>query len=110
VFEHIPRLEPIMQILAGVKATDAETAALGDGAIGLGARTGRYGRALIDQLGELLGSAAEPTGVQELALPGVQLGRASQSFLEHVKNYSADLLDLRVRVSMPQSARAKATS
>jgi response regulator RpfG family c-di-GMP phosphodiesterase len=38
LLEHIPRLEPVLQILAALKWQDAQLARLGDGTIGLGAR------------------------------------------------------------------------
>jgi FixJ family two-component response regulator len=38
LLEHIPRLEPVIQILAALKYTDAQLAKLGEGTIGLGAR------------------------------------------------------------------------
>ena len=38
LLEHIPRLEPVIQILAALKWTDAKIASLGDGTIGLGTR------------------------------------------------------------------------
>lgn len=38
LLEHIPRLEPVIQILAALKWTDSQIAALGDGTIGLGTR------------------------------------------------------------------------
>jgi response regulator RpfG family c-di-GMP phosphodiesterase len=38
LFEHIPRLEPVIQILVAMDWTDAQIARLGDGMIGLGAR------------------------------------------------------------------------
>jgi response regulator RpfG family c-di-GMP phosphodiesterase len=38
LLEHIPRLEPVIQILAALKWTDSQIAALGNGTIGLGTR------------------------------------------------------------------------
>jgi CheY-like chemotaxis protein len=38
LLEHIPRLEPVIQILAALKWNDAAVAKLGDGTIGLGTR------------------------------------------------------------------------
>jgi response regulator RpfG family c-di-GMP phosphodiesterase len=38
LLEHIPRLDPVIQILAALKWTDEQIARLGDGTIGLGAR------------------------------------------------------------------------
>ena len=38
LLEHIPRLEPVIQILAALKWADTRLAALGEGTIGLGAR------------------------------------------------------------------------
>lgn len=38
LLEHIPRLEPVIQILAALKWSDTQVAALGDGTIGLGTR------------------------------------------------------------------------
>ena len=38
LLEHIPRLEPVIQILAALKWSDAQIAALGEGTVGLGTR------------------------------------------------------------------------
>jgi response regulator RpfG family c-di-GMP phosphodiesterase len=38
LLEHIPRLEPVLQILAALKWDDAPLARLGDGTVGMGAR------------------------------------------------------------------------
>jgi response regulator RpfG family c-di-GMP phosphodiesterase len=38
LLEHIPRLEPVIQILAALKWPDAQVAALGNGTVGLGTR------------------------------------------------------------------------
>jgi FixJ family two-component response regulator len=38
LLEHIPRLEPVIQVLAALKWNDAQIAKLGDGTIGLGTR------------------------------------------------------------------------
>lgn len=38
LLEHIPRLEPVIQIVAALKWNDAQLAKLGDGTVGLGAR------------------------------------------------------------------------
>ena len=38
LLEHIPRLEPVIQILAALKWSDTQIAALGEGTIGLGTR------------------------------------------------------------------------
>jgi CheY-like chemotaxis protein len=150
LLEHIPRLEPVMQILDAVKATDAQLAALGEGPIGvgarvlgltlesdlltaqslskeavlgvLGARAGRYGRAIIEQLGTLLDSPGANTDSLEVTLRSVQPGmtilqdvrnhfgvllvpkgfEVSESFLVRIKNFAADMLDMRVRVRVAE--------
>jgi response regulator RpfG family c-di-GMP phosphodiesterase len=150
LLEHIPRLEPVMQILDAVKATDAQLAALGEGPIGVGARVlgltlefdvltaqsqpkdavlglmrarmGRYGPAIIEQLGILLDGIGEATETQDVTLRSVQPGmkimqdvrnhfgvlvvpkgfEVSQSFIERINNFAADLLELRVRVTVPR--------
>ncbi len=84
LLEHIPRLEPVIQIVAALKWNDAQIARLGDGTIGLGARilgavieyeslvasgrsrdqifaelhrkSGRYGEKLVMQLDDCIGS------------------------------------------------------
>lgn len=38
LLEHIPRLEPVIQILTAIKWSDSQVAALGEGTVGLGAR------------------------------------------------------------------------
>jgi FixJ family two-component response regulator len=83
LLEHIPRLEPVIQILAALKWTDAQVTKLGEGTIGLGARilgavieyeaqvaagksrsevfahlhgrAGRYGEKLVMQLDDCIG-------------------------------------------------------
>jgi hypothetical protein len=117
LLEHIPRLEPVMQILSGVKATDAELATLGDGPIGVGARVlalavdfdalaaqnqstvaalglmraraDHYGPAIVEQLGALLGASRENIDVQEVALQSVVPGL---TILEDVRNQFGVLL------------------
>jgi response regulator RpfG family c-di-GMP phosphodiesterase len=83
LLEHIPRLEPVVQIVAALKWNDAQLAKLGEGTIGLGARilgavieyealvaggksrdqvfaelrrkSGRYGEKLVAQLHDCIG-------------------------------------------------------
>jgi hypothetical protein len=102
LLEHIPRLEPVIQILAALKWTDAQVAALGDGTIGLGtrilclileydalsfrglshdavcdhlcARTARFGPKLISQLDACIATAQEREQALEIALAQVSPG------------------------------------
>jgi response regulator RpfG family c-di-GMP phosphodiesterase len=102
LLEHIPRLEPVIQILAALKWTDTQVAALGDGTIGLGtrilclileydalasrglshdavcdhlcARTARFGPKLISQLDACIGTAQEREKSLEIALAQVSPG------------------------------------
>lgn len=102
LLEHIPRLEPVIQILAALKWNDSQLAALGDGTIGLGtrilclileydalsargmqhdaicdqlcARTARFGPKLISQLDACIAHATESEKVLELPLRQVVPG------------------------------------
>jgi response regulator RpfG family c-di-GMP phosphodiesterase len=99
---HIPRLEPVMQILNAVNATDAEVHQLGEGTIGLGARilqmtlefdslrtqghnvnvavqtvrgkSARFGEALVERFAMLVGGASGRSEVKELPLKFVRPG------------------------------------
>lgn len=99
---HIPRLEPVLQILNAVTASDAEIASLGEGTVGLGARmpglvlqydtvvaqglssdvamqtvrvkSARHGAALVEQSAALVGAAAGAAEIREIPLRMVQPG------------------------------------
>ena len=98
----IPRLEPVMQILNAVNASDAELRTLGDGTIGMGARilqmtlefdslraqghsvnvavqtvrgkSARFGEALVERFALLVGGASGRSEVQEMPLKFVRPG------------------------------------
>jgi response regulator RpfG family c-di-GMP phosphodiesterase len=98
----IPRLEPVMQILNAVNATDAELHLLGEGTIGLGARilqmtlefdslraqghsvnvavqtvrgrSSRFGEALVERFAMLVGGASGRSEVKEMPLKFVRPG------------------------------------
>lgn len=99
---HIPRLEPVLQILNATRASDRDLKTLGDGTIGLGARmlllaldhdtltaqghagdvaiqslrakSARYGEALVEKFAKLIGAGAATAEVRELPLRLVQPG------------------------------------
>jgi response regulator RpfG family c-di-GMP phosphodiesterase len=99
---HIPRLEPVLQILNAVTASDQQLARLGDGTIGLGARilaitlhydtlvaqghgsaeavqtvrqkSERYGTTLVEKFATLVGVGASVDEIRELPLRMVQPG------------------------------------
>lgn len=109
LLEHIPRLEPVIQILAALKWSDAQVAALGDGTIGMGtrilglileydtlaarglshdaicdhlcARTTRFGPKLISQLDLCLVAAGERDQAMEIPLSRVAAGMILQQEL-----------------------------
>lgn len=109
LLEHIPRLEPVIQILAALKWTDAQVAALGDGTVGMGtrilclileydalaarglahdavcdhlcARTARFGPKLISQLDVCLVSGRAQEQAVEIPLSRVAAGMILQQEL-----------------------------
>ena len=102
LLENIPRLEPVIQILAALNWTDEQIARLGDGTIGLGTRIlglvleydsltsqgiavsdamqtlrvrrPRFGEPLIEELATLVGAASTGAELRELPLSAVQPG------------------------------------
>jgi hypothetical protein len=102
LLEHIPRLDPVIQILAALTWSDEALARLGDGTIGLGARilglvlehdllitqghsvdvavqtlrrrAPRYGEELIEQFGRHLGAGSGRNEARELPLKAVLPG------------------------------------
>jgi response regulator RpfG family c-di-GMP phosphodiesterase len=114
---HIPRLEPVLQILNAIRASDKELKALGDGTIGLGARmlllaldhdtliaqghnvevvvqnlrakSGRYGEALVEKFAKLLGAGSATAEVRELPLRLVQPG---MTIMEDLRTHLGTLL------------------
>jgi response regulator RpfG family c-di-GMP phosphodiesterase len=99
---HIPRLEPVLQILNAVGASEAELRALGDGMIGQGARMlslaleydtlltqghdanvavqtlrssgERFGQALVEEFAALVGASSGASEMREMPLRLVQPG------------------------------------
>jgi len=102
LLDHIPRLEPVMQILTALTWTDEQIARLGDGTIGLATRTlamvleydsivtqghpvgtglqtlrahsSRYGATLVQRFAEHLGGGSSGREVREMSLRAVQPG------------------------------------
>jgi hypothetical protein len=109
LLEHIPRLEPVLQILAALKWNDTQLAALGDGTIGLGtrilsiileydalaargisheavcaqlsARSARFGSKLIGQLDACIGGGEQHEQALEIPLAQVVCGMILQEEL-----------------------------
>lgn len=124
---HIPRLEPVMQILEASRASDEQLEMLGDGTIGLGARIllltldydtvvtrgqqgdeamqtirlkeARYGQALLEKFAKLVGAAPAMGEIRELPLRMVQPG---MTIMEDVRTHLGTLLVARgFAVSQP---------
>jgi len=76
LLEHIPRLEPVIQILMALQWRDEAIMRLGDGTIGLGTR--------------ILALVLEYDG---LVAQGTNIAAAVQTLRGHVSRYGADLLE-----------------
>jgi response regulator RpfG family c-di-GMP phosphodiesterase len=104
LLEHIPRLEPVLQILTALSWTDEQIARLGDGTIGLAtrmlamvleydalvtqghsistavqtlrSRAARYGATLVEQFAKHVGAGSSARQVREMTLRSVQPGMA----------------------------------
>jgi response regulator RpfG family c-di-GMP phosphodiesterase len=109
LLDHIPRLEPVMQILAAVSYTDEQLRKLGEGTIGLGAiilslvlehdtlvtqghsndvavqtvrgRSARYGEILVEKFATLVGAAAGTNETRMIPLRKVRPGMIIQQDL-----------------------------
>jgi response regulator RpfG family c-di-GMP phosphodiesterase len=109
LLDHIPRLEPVTQILAAVSYTDAQLRKLGEGTIGLGAiilslvleydtlvtqghsndvavqtvrgRSARYGETLVEKFATLVGAASGTTETRMMPLRLVRPGMIIQQDL-----------------------------
>ncbi|HEU4602161.1 MAG TPA: HD domain-containing phosphohydrolase [Steroidobacteraceae bacterium] len=114
---HIPRLEPVLQILSAVNYGDDQLKALGDGTIGLGARmlslvldydalvtqghsadvavqtirrkTARYSENLVQRFATLVGANTGSSEVREIPLKLVQPG---MTMLEDLRTHMGTLL------------------
>src|SRR5262249_6548133 len=102
LLEHIPRLDPVVQILAALNWNDEALARLGDGTIGMGSRilglvleydvlntqghsvdvavqtlrrrAPRYTEALIEKFARFLGAGSGKAEVRQMPLKGVKPG------------------------------------
>jgi response regulator RpfG family c-di-GMP phosphodiesterase len=109
LLDHIPRLEPVTQILAAVSYTDPQLRKLGEGTIGLGAiilslvleydtlvtqghsndvavqtirgRSARYGETLVEKFATLVGAASGTTETRMMPLRLVRPGMIIQQDL-----------------------------
>jgi hypothetical protein len=114
---HIPRLEPVLQILSAVNYTDEQLKSLGDGTIGLGARMlslvldydslvtqghsadvavqtlrrkiGRFSEDLVQRFAKLVGANSGASEVREMPLRLVQPG---MTILEDLRTHMGTLL------------------
>ncbi len=114
---HIPRLEPVLQILNAVTASDQQLARLGDGTIGLGAKmlaialqydtlvaqghgspaavqtvrgkSERYGAALVEKFAKIVGAGPSVDEIRELPLRMVQPG---MTILTDLRTHQGTLL------------------
>jgi response regulator RpfG family c-di-GMP phosphodiesterase len=127
LLRHVPRLEPVMQILEATRASDQQLQQLGDGTVGLGARilllaldydsqiarghdndlamqtirtkTHRYGASLIESFAGLIGAAAKTKEIRQIELRMVQPG---MTIVEDVRTHLGTLLIARgFEVSLP---------
>ena len=117
LLENIPRLEPVIQILAALNGSDEAIARLGDGTIGLGTRilglvleydtliaqghsvdvaiqtlrrrASRFTRELIEQFGRHVGAGSGNDEARELALKAVQPGMV---IMQDVRTHLGTLL------------------
>jgi response regulator RpfG family c-di-GMP phosphodiesterase len=117
LLDHIPRLEPVVQILGAINASNEALRALGDGTIGLGARllslvldfdtlvtqghssdvamqtvrgkAARYGEPLIEKFGKLIGAAAGANEMREMPLRLVQPG---MTIMDDIRTHMGTLL------------------
>ncbi len=102
LLDHVPRLEPVMQVLTALSWTDEQIARLGDGTIGtatrilgltieldtllirggtpdsamllLRARKDRFGAEMVEQFAQHVGARSGDSEVREMALKSVQVG------------------------------------
>jgi response regulator RpfG family c-di-GMP phosphodiesterase len=117
LLEHIPRLEPVMQILAALNWKDEQVARLGDGTIGLGTRMlgialeyetliaqghstdvavqtlrirrDRYGAELIDKFAAHVGAGVAHDEIREISLRAAQCGMI---VLQDVRTHNGTLI------------------
>ena len=102
LLDHVPRLEPVMQVLTALSWTDEQITRLGDGTIGtatrilgltleldtllirggtpdsamllLRARKDRFGAEMVEQFAQHVGARSGDSEVREMALKSVQVG------------------------------------
>jgi len=114
---HIPRLEPVLQILNAIRASDKELKVLGDGTIGLAARilqltldydtlvaqghsteiaiqnvrakSARYGETLVEKFANLMGAGAGTAEMREIPLRLVQPG---MTIMDDLRTHMGTLL------------------
>ena len=117
LFEHVPRLEPVMQVLAALVWTDERIARLGDGTIGLATRIlglalefdtlvvrgaasliavetlrgrkSRFGADLVEQFAQYVGAASSKGQVHQMAISSVRPG---MTILQDVRTHLGTLL------------------
>lgn len=117
LLEHIPRLEPVLQILNALQASDHELNKLGDGTIGLAAKitlltaeydrlvvqghsidvavqtlrtkSARYGEQLVEKFAKFIGAGAAHSEVREIPVRLVQPG---MTILEDLRTHMGTLL------------------
>jgi response regulator RpfG family c-di-GMP phosphodiesterase len=117
LLEHIPRLEPVLQILNAVHASDEELKKLGDGTIGLAARillltmhhdtlvaqgnnsnvavqtmrtkSARYGEQLIEKFATFIGAGSGTNEIREIPVRLIQPG---MTIMEDLRTQMGTLL------------------
>lgn len=117
LLSHIPRLEPVLQILNAVNADDAQLKKLGEGTIGQGARilciaqeydslcaqghsvnlamqavrgkSARFGEGLVEKFSALVGGVTGRTEVQEMPL---RLVRPGMTIMDDLRTHMGTLL------------------
>jgi response regulator RpfG family c-di-GMP phosphodiesterase len=114
---HIPRLEPVLQILNAVRYTDYQLKQLGEGTVGLGARilqvvldydtlitqghgpdasmqtvrdkSSRYGESLVEKFAKHMGASSGSNEIREIALGAVQPG---MTIIDDLRTHMGTLL------------------
>jgi response regulator RpfG family c-di-GMP phosphodiesterase len=117
LLEHIPRLEPVLQVLNAVRASDEELKKLGDGTIGLAARimlltidhdalvaqghnselavqtlrakASRYGEQLIEKFAKFMGAGSGTNEIREIPVRLIQPG---MTIMEDLRTHMGTLL------------------
>jgi response regulator RpfG family c-di-GMP phosphodiesterase len=117
LLEHVPRLDPVLQILSAINASDEALRMLGDGTIGMGARVlalaldydtlitqghhadvamqtvrgrvSRYGESLLETFGKLVSAAP---GTDETRVVPLRLVQPGMTIMQDIRTHLGTLL------------------